>query len=73
MMKKIAKQSEKEILYGTWMSYTRSSFNGKSLEQMIRSLGLTAVQEYVDRKIKPRLQKGEEILNTNFEQLGLRK
>ena len=74
MMKKIAKQSEKEILYGTWMSYTRSSFKGgMTIEHMVRSYGLTAVQEYIDRNIKPRLKEGDEILNTNFEQLGLQK
>ena len=74
MMKKIAKQSEKEILYGTWYQYTRSSFKGgMTIEQMVRSYGLAKVQDYIDRNIKTQLKEGEEILNTNFEQLGLRK
>jgi hypothetical protein len=74
MMKKIAKQSEKEILYGRWESYTRSAFKGgMTLEQMVRSYGLAKVQDYIDRTIKTRLQEGDEILNTNFEELGLRK
>jgi len=74
IMKKIEKQSEKEILYGQWYSYARTSFKGNmTLEQLVQSYGLTKMQDYIDRNIKPKLQEGEEILNTNFEQLGLRK
>ena len=73
-LNKIAKQSEKEILYGKWYEYTRSSFKGgMTIEQMVHSYGLAKVQDYIDRNIKTQLKEGEEILNTNFEQLGLRK
>lgn len=71
-LKKIAKQSEKEILYGTWYNYTRSSFKGgMTIEQMVRSYGLAKVQDYIDRNIKTKLKEGEQILNVNFEELGL--
>ena len=74
MMKKIAKQSEKEILYGRWDNYIRSSFKGgMTLSQMVRSYGQAKVQDYIDRNIKTKLKEGEEILNTNFEELGLTK
>ena len=73
-MKKIAKQSEKEILYGRWDHYTRSSFKGgMTLEQMVRSYGLHKVQEYIDNQIRSKLKEGQEILNTNFDVLGLKK
>lgn len=73
-LKNIEKQSQKEILWGSWASYTRSSFKGNlTLEQMVRVYGLTKVQEYIDTNIKPKMKEGEEILNTNFEALGLRK
>lgn len=72
--KKIEKQSEREILYGQWHSYTRSSFKGgMTLEQMVGVYGLAKVQDYIDRTIRPRLSEGSEILNTNFDRLGLRK
>lgn len=73
-LKKIAKQSEREILYGKWESYTRSGFKGNmTLRQMVATYGLEKLQEYIDRNIKTRLEEGDEILNTNFEELGLRK
>jgi hypothetical protein len=72
--KKIAKQSEKEILWGLWDNYTRSGFKGGlSLEQMVRVYGVQKMQQFIDNQIKTKLQEGQEILNTNFEDLGLKK
>ena len=72
VLKKIAKQSEKEILWGTWDNYTRSGFKGKvSLANMVKIYGREKFQQYIDNQIKTRLQEGQEILNTNFEELGL--
>jgi hypothetical protein len=44
-----------------------------TLEQMVRSYGLHKVQEYIDNQIKTKLKEGQEILNPNFEALGLKK
>lgn len=73
-LKKIAKKSEKAIVYGKWNSYTSTSFKGgMSLANMIRSYGLPKVQQVIDKEIKPKLEQGQEILNPNFEELGLKK
>jgi hypothetical protein len=72
--KKISKQSEKEILWGKWDSYTRSSFKGGlDLKNMVKVYGVQKLQEFIDNQIKTKLKEGEEILNTNFEELGLKK
>ena len=72
VLKKIAKQSEKEILWGVWDNYTRSGFKGGlSLEQMVKVYGVEKVQQFIDSQIKTKLQEGQEILNPNFEALGL--
>lgn len=74
VLKKIEKQSEKEILWGTWDNYTRSGFKGGlSFEQLIKVYGVPKVQQFIDNQIKPKLQPGQQILNTNFEALGLKK
>jgi hypothetical protein len=72
VIKKITKQSEREILYGTWDNYTRAGFKGNmTLEQMVKVYGLNKFQQYIDNQIKPKIKDGEQILNTNFESLGL--
>lgn len=73
-MKKIAKQSEREILVGNWYAYTRFSLKGNlPLAQLVKIYGVEKLQQYVDSKIKPKIKEGEGILNTNFEELGLTK
>ena len=55
-------------------NYTRSGFKGSlSLEQMVKVYGVQKMQQFIDNQIKPKLQEGQEILNTNFEDLGLKK
>lgn len=72
--KKIAKQSLDNILYGTWEEYNRTGFKNKlSLEQLVKVYGVQKMQEFIDNQIKPKLKDGEQILNTNFEELGLKK
>lgn len=74
VLKKIAKQSVDNILYGTWDNYTRTGFKGnQSIENLIKVYGVQKMQEYIDNQIKTKLQNGQEILNTNFEELGLKK
>ena len=72
-MKRIAKKSEKTILGGTWNKYSViCSFKGdKTLKEIIAQYGLAKFQDYVDTNVKPKLKEGEQILNTNFEELGL--
>lgn len=74
VLKKISKQSESNILYGTWDNYTRSGFkNNLTLEQLIKVYGVQKVQQFIDNQIKTKIKEGQEILNTNFEVLGLKK
>lgn len=74
VLKKISKQSENEILWGTWDNYTRSGFKGGlSFEQLIKVYGVEKVQQFIDNQVKPKIKEGEEILNTNFEALRLKK
>jgi hypothetical protein len=75
-MKKLEKFSVNEICYGKWNNYTRSGFKTKgklTLEQLVRLHGVEKFQKYIDENIKPKLKEGDEILNPNFEALGLRK
>jgi hypothetical protein len=74
-MKKIAKKSEREIIVGKWNHYyPLISFKGnKTLREMIAQYGLAKFQDYVNTNVKPKLKEGEQILNTNFEELGLTK
>jgi len=39
----------------------------------VKVYGVQKVQQFIDNQIKPKLQEGQEILNTNFEDLGLKK
>lgn len=74
VQKKIAKQSVDNILYGTWDNYTKAGFKGNlSLENLVKVYGVQKVQQFIENQIKPKLKEGEQILNTNFEQLGLKK
>ena len=74
VLKKIAKQSVDNILYGTWDEYTRTGFKNKlSLEQLVKVYGVQKMQEYIDNQIKTKLKEGQQILNTNLEELGLKK
>lgn len=74
VLKKIEKQSQNSILIGTWDNYSITSFKGKlSLEQLIKVYGVQKMQEYIDNQFKTKIKDGEEILNTNFESLGLKK
>lgn len=72
VLKKISKLSEHNIIWGTWERYSYSGFKGKlPINQMVKVYGLQKMQEYIDNQVKPKLNEGEHILNTNFEELGL--
>lgn len=71
-IKKISKYSVKEICYGNWYSYKRICFK-HPLQKIIDVKGMEWMQNFIDSEIKTKMKEGEKILNTNFEELGLRK
>lgn len=74
VLKKIEKQSTHEILVGRWDNYSRRSFKGKlPLSTLVKVYGLQKMQDYIDNEVKAKMEEGDEILNTNFEELGLKK
>ncbi len=72
MMKKIAKKADKEIVYGRWDNFQSVGFKGSpTLRQLVTAHGVTKIQAFIDTNIKSKLKEGEQILNPNFEELGL--
>lgn len=72
--RRIKRLSERGVVYGTWDNYTYYEFAGDlKLKEMINYYGLKAIQKRIDYNVKARMKKGEQILNTNFEELGLKK
>lgn len=71
-LKKIAKKAETKIIWGKWNHYSSMGFmSGMPLRDMIRVYGVQKIQQIVDKDIKPHLKEGDQILNPNFEELGL--